>query len=231
MTQTSSIFKNVVISYAIIYPLIAMLILLNEAYYIYCKKFIYYKLMDNGVIFKWKKEQLYKSFYFWWYIISLIFICIGINDSLNVILMFINQTSNLCIYIYNTINIDSTLITLNGFFENNVNIQMENIQKIVWIDEHKLKENVYSMIDAKHIIQKNIKCIKTNTIYNNLVSNNNDKLIIKSSPTNFNILLDNSNIHFVFDNDIKIICKLEFYSDKITNNIPVKFSIKLINNF
>ena len=156
MTQTSSIFKNVVISYAIIYPLIAMLILLNEAYYIYCKKFIYYKLMDNGVIFKWKKEQLYKSFYFWWYIISLIFICIGINDSLNVILMFINQTSNLCIYIYNTINIDSTLITLNGFFENNVNIQMENIQKIVWIDEHKLKENVYSMIEAKHIIQKNI---------------------------------------------------------------------------
>jgi hypothetical protein len=80
-------------------------------------------------------------------------------------------------------------------------------------------------------INKNIKCIKTTTIYNNLVSNNNDKLIIKSSPTNFNILLDNSNIHFVFDNNIKIICKLEFYSDKITNNIPVKFSIKLINNF
>ena len=41
MTQTSSIFKTIVISYAIIYPLIAMLILLNEAYYIYCKKFIY----------------------------------------------------------------------------------------------------------------------------------------------------------------------------------------------
>ena len=157
MTQTSSIFKTIVISYAIIYPLIAMLILLNEAYYIYCKKFIYYKLMDNGVIFKWKKDYLYKSFYFWWYILSLIFICVGINDSLNVILMFINQTSNLCIYIYNTINIDSTLITLNGFFENNVNIQMENIKKIIWIDEEKLKENVYSMIESKHIIQKNIE--------------------------------------------------------------------------
>ena len=71
--------------------------------------------------------------------------------------MFINQTSNLCIYIYNTINIDSTLITLNGFFENNVNIQMENIKKIIWIDEEKLKENVYSMIESKHIIQKNIE--------------------------------------------------------------------------
>ena len=198
MTQTSSIFKNVVISYAIIYPLIAMLILLNEAYYIYCKKFIYYKLMDNGVIFKWKKEQLYKSFYFWWYIISLIFICIGINDSLNVILMFINQTSNLCIYIYNTINIDSTLITLNGFFENNVNIQMENIQKIVWIDEDKLKENVYSMIEAKHIIQKNINkeiqllmssFLKKDDHDNNDNNNNNNNYNDNDNDDDTNILI------------------------------------------
>jgi hypothetical protein len=156
MNQFSSIFKNIVISYALIYPLIAMLILLNEAYYIYCKKFIYYKLMDNGVIFKWKKEYLYKSIYFWWYILSLIFICIGINDSWNVILMFINQTSNLCIYIYNSMNIESTLITLNGFFENNVNLQTENINNIIWIDEDKLKENVYSIIQAKNIINNNI---------------------------------------------------------------------------
>ena len=80
-------------------------------------------------------------------------------------------------------------------------------------------------------IKKNIKCIKTTTLYNNLISNNNDKLIIKTPASSFNILLVNSNIHFVFDNDIKIICKLEFYNDKITNNIPVKFNIKLINNF
>ena len=46
-------------------------------------------------------------------------------------------------------------------------------------------------------INKNIKCIKTTTLYNNLVSNNNDKLIIKSLATNFNLLLDNSNIHFI----------------------------------
>jgi hypothetical protein len=156
MSQSSSILKNVAISYAIIYPLIAMIILLNEAYYIYCKKFIYYKLMDNGVIFKWKKEYLHNSVYFWWYILSLIFICVGINDSWNFILMFINQTSNLCIYVYNTINIESTLITLNGFFENNINLQTENIRKIIWIDEERLKENVYSMIEAKKVIQKNI---------------------------------------------------------------------------
>ena len=156
MNQSSSMFKNVVIAYAIIYPLIAMLILLNEAYYIYCKKFIYYKLMDNGVIFKWKKEYLHKSVYFWWYVLSLIFICIGINDSWNVILMFINQTSNLCIYVYDTINIETTLITLNGFFEKNINLQTENIKKITWIDEDKLKENVYSIIETKKVIQKNI---------------------------------------------------------------------------
>lgn len=152
----STIFKNIVISYAMIYPLIAMVILLNEAYYIYCKKFIYYKLMDNGAIFKWKKEYLHKSVYFWWYVLSLLFICIGINDSWNVVLMFINQTSNLCIYVYNTINIESTLITLNGFFENNINLQTENMKKIIWIDEDKLKENVYSIIEAKQILQRNM---------------------------------------------------------------------------
>jgi hypothetical protein len=156
MNVFSSVFKNVVIMYAMIYPLIAMFILLHEAYYIYCKKFIYYKLMDNGVIFKWKKEYLYKSRYFWWYILSLIFICIGINDSWNVLLMFINQTSNLCIYIHSAINIESTLITLNGFFEDNIVLQTENIKKITWIDEDKLRDNVYGMIELRKIMDKKI---------------------------------------------------------------------------
>lgn len=157
MAEPNSLFKNIVVSYAIIYPLIAMVILLNEAYYIHCKKFIYYKLMDKGVIFKWKKEVIYKSLYFWWYILSLIFICIGINDNWNVILMFVNQTSNLCLYIYNTVNIDSTLITLNGFFEDNINMQIDNFKRIVWIDEPVLKENVYSMIESKVVIKRYIK--------------------------------------------------------------------------
>ena len=156
MNVFSSVFKNVVIIYAMIYPLIAMFILLHEAYYIYCKKFIYYKLMDNGVIFKWKKEYLYKSGYFWWYILSLIFICIGINDSWNVLVMFINQTSNLCIYIHSAINIESTLITLNGFFENNIVLQTENIKNIIWIDEDKLRDNVYGMIELRKIMDKKI---------------------------------------------------------------------------
>jgi hypothetical protein len=170
MNKVSSMFKNIVISYAMIYPLVAMLILLNEAYYSYCKKFVYYKLMDSGVIFKWKKEYLYNSVYFWWYILSLIFIIIGMNDSWNVLLIFINQTSNLCIYIYNSINIKSTLITLNEFFENNINLQVENIKKIIWIDEEKIKENVYSIIEAR------------NTLINNI--NNEMKILISSITTN-----------------------------------------------
>ncbi len=174
MNLFSSIFKNIVICYAIIYPLIAMFILLHEAYYIYCKKFIYYKMMDNGVIFKWKKEYLYKSGYFWWYILSLIFICIGINDSWNVLLMFINQTSNLCIYIYSAMNIESTLITLNGFFENNIILQTENIKKIIWIEEDKLKENVYGMIEIKKNIQKNINN-EVKLLLSSFMENNNDK--------------------------------------------------------
>ena len=60
------------------------------------------------------------------------------------------------LYIYNSINIDTTLITLNSFFENNINLQTENIKKIIWIDEDKLKENVFSIVEAKQIILNNI---------------------------------------------------------------------------
>lgn len=135
--------------------------------------------MDNGVIFKWNKEYLHKSIYFWWYILSLIFICIGISDSWNVILMFVNQTSNLCIYIYNSINIETTLITLNGFFEHNINLQTENFKKIIWIDEDKIKENVYSIIESKVIIQNHIDTeIKT------LLSS-----VMKSNVKDTNILI------------------------------------------
>jgi hypothetical protein len=88
----------------------------------------------------------------------------------------------------------------------------------------------YNKIVYDFIINnKNIINIKT--LYNNLIGNNYDKLIIKNNPTSLNINIINNKLELVFDNNITIECELIFVSDKITNNIPVKYYIKLLNKF
>lgn len=77
----------------------------------------------------------------------------------------------------------------------------------------------------------NINHIKINNFYDELIYNNKDKVIINSNPKCLNIYLSDSKINFEFDNNIKIVCELILYSDKITSNIPVKFRNKLINLF
>lgn len=90
---------------------------------------------------------------------------------------------------------------------------------------NKYTKIIYDFID------KNIKCIKPITVYNNLVLNNKDKLITNSVPDNLNINLNLNKIIFKFNNNIELIFELEFYNDRITNNLPVKFNLKLINSF
>ncbi len=100
-----------------------------------------------------------------------------------------------------------------------------------------LAKDVYYSILNKYtkiiydFLNTNIKCIKPEYIYNNLISNNKDKLIIHTQPNDLDIDLEQNKIKLKFNNNIELILKLEFYNDKITNNLPVKFNIKLINNF
>lgn len=100
-----------------------------------------------------------------------------------------------------------------------------------------LSQNTYSTILQEYtkiiydFLNKNINLIKPITVYNNLLLNNNDKLIISNLPNKLDIQMLNSSIILKFNNNIELILQLEFYNDKITNNLPVKFNIKLINNF
>lgn len=88
----------------------------------------------------------------------------------------------------------------------------------------------YTKIIYNFIID-NLSNIKTINFYEGLIGNNKDKLVINSLPKSFKISCLNSNLKIEFDNNIQIICELIFSSDKITNNIPVKLIIKLINIF
>ncbi len=100
-----------------------------------------------------------------------------------------------------------------------------------------LSKDIYNSLLDKYtkiiydFIDKNIKYIKPINVYNNLVTNNKDKLITNTSPTSFNLNLISNKITLKFNNNIELIFELEFYNDKITNNLPVKFNIKLINTF
>jgi len=96
-----------------------------------------------------------------------------------------------------------------------------------------LPKNEYNEILNKYttviynFLTKYIKEININNLYNELLGNNIDKIItIKNN--NININIQNNKIELIFNN-IEIIMELLFASNKITNNIPVKFQLKLIN--
>jgi hypothetical protein len=88
----------------------------------------------------------------------------------------------------------------------------------------------YNKIIYDFIIE-NISYINSTILYEGFVSNNKDKLITNFYPKSFKIFNLGSGLKIEFDNNIQIICELFYSSDKITNNIPVKYKNKLINIF
>lgn len=170
-------YKTFVLIYSLVYPLITMFTILNTSYYIYSKIFLYYRFLDGGTIFKWNKYKIYKLFYFWWYLISLVFICAGLYDSWSTLVIFLNQTSNLFLYVYNVVNVESTLITINNFFEEDISTQLKNINKINWVNEKIINNNIDGLITIRTIIDKKItKMIKNinKSTYKNKLKLNKD---------------------------------------------------------
>jgi hypothetical protein len=82
---------------------------------------------------------------------------------------------------------------------------------------------------------KNKNLIITNKLYNNLIGNNDEKIIsnidINTNNESLEIIERNNKIEFIFNDNIHIILELFLTSNKITNNIPVKFNVKIINKF
>jgi hypothetical protein len=78
---------------------------------------------------------------------------------------------------------------------------------------------------------KNKNLIIVENLYNNLIGNNNEKIISNINNESLEIIEKNNKIELIFNNNIYIILELFLTSNKITNNIPVKFNIKIINKF
>lgn len=74
--------------------------------------------------------------------------------------------------------------------------------------------------------------INANKLYWNLIQGNEQKIINKSSNNQIKISDIRSNNNFLsieFDNNVTINFELYLTSEKITNNIPAKYKINLIN--
>lgn len=80
-----------------------------------------------------------------------------------------------------------------------------------------------------NFITENKKNIDICKFYNNIIGSNNNKIICSDKPVEFDIKIINNKIEIIFNNNINILLELVFDSDKITNNIPVKYIVKLTN--
>lgn len=100
-------------------------------------------------------------------------------------------------------------------------------------DEYNLLLNDFNIIVYNFLID-NKRLINCNKLYHNLIGNNTDKIISKNiNSANINLLCikyDHNIIQLFFNNNININLELIYNSNKITNNIPVTYRIKLINS-
>jgi len=122
---------------------------------------------------------------------------------------------------------DYTFNFRNSFLKNNIYYTYNNMPKDVY-------NNIINLYN-KHIYDfliKNKNSISIDNLYNNLLGNNNEKLINSNNkPTILDILENKNRLELIFNNNINIILELVITSNKITNNIPVKYIVKLINKF
>lgn len=89
-------------------------------------------------------------------------------------------------------------------------------------------------LEIYNFIYKNIVKIDWNLFYNNLVTNNQNK-IINLNPKNKmginNIFYFENLLNIEFDNNVNVELELYLTSEKITSNIPAKYKISLKNIF
>jgi hypothetical protein len=132
----------------------------------------------------------------------------------------------------------------NDFLSNILDFTFDFRKKYINIDKRKyynystLPSTEYNDILDKYnftvysFLKKNINKINIMNLFTQFTDTNCDKILLANNNTFNKITIDYKNniITLVFSKSIKIILTLCFHNDSITNNIPVKYQIKLINN-
>jgi hypothetical protein len=125
---------------------------------------------------------------------------------------------------------------LNGIKEYTSNFRNLFVKNKVYHTFSSLPKELYNNILNSYnkyvcdFLKKNKSLILVDNFYNNLVGNNHDKIIKEiNEEKSLEIIEKDNKIELIFYNNIIIILELLLTSNKITNNISVKFIVKLIN--
>jgi hypothetical protein len=129
---------------------------------------------------------------------------------------------------YNNLILKYTFDFRNKYLDKSEKKIYYNYSNLPKFDYNEILSN-YNKIVYNFIIN-NKKSININKLYNNIIGSNTNKIITNIEPKNFYLNINENKIEFVFNNNVTILCELILVNDKITNNIPVKYYIKLINN-
>ena len=99
-------------------------------------------------------------------------------------------------------------------------------------DEYNQIINDYNELVYNFIIE-NIDKIKVVNLYNLLLGNNKDKIILLDDNDKKKIKLEkyDNSIKIYFGDNVLILLNLIITSNSITNNIPVLYNVNLINNY
>ena len=126
---------------------------------------------------------------------------------------------------------------LNSIKEFTFNFRNLFIKNKVYYTFNNLPKELYNEILDSYtkivcdFLNKNKNLILIENLYNNLLDNNSDKIISKLDFKTLEIIHKNNKLELIFNSNILIILELFLTSNKITNNIPVKFNVKIINKF
>ena len=127
------------------------------------------------------------------------------------------------------------IITINRDFRKTYNSKNKNYS-FANLSNSKYKTilNSYNYIVYK-FINENIKKIDSIKFFNNLIANNQSKIIdLNSAKGKIDINKISYTEHFInikFNNEVEIELELYLTSEKITSNIPAKYKISLKNIF
>ena len=149
----------------------------------------------------------------------------------------INKQTNLNIYEEfrkNIININKEFRI--NYNSNNKNYCFANLSKINYDSLlNNYNYNIYNFL------MNNINIINSKYFYNNLIGENQQKIICEKIKTNNKLFQDNLKIKQInykdkllnieFNNNVSLQMEIYLTSEKITNNIPAKYKINLINIF
>eukprot|EP00455_Lapot_gusevi_P050779 TRINITY_DN7447_c0_g1_i1.p1 TRINITY_DN7447_c0_g1~~TRINITY_DN7447_c0_g1_i1.p1 ORF type:complete len:254 (-),score=13.99 TRINITY_DN7447_c0_g1_i1:54-815(-) len=129
-------------AYSIFYPMLSILFLLTTSLEIMIRKYVYYRLLDHGLIMDWKDRDWKRSYFLPFFGVAIIIFIVAAKGGFEIVSIFILQTALLLIFVKKLYDAEAELITVNKFFQsgyqNNLHILNQHVQ---FVDEKAIRND------------------------------------------------------------------------------------------